>query len=131
MTLDVRSVYLDISKAFDRVWHDGLIFKLKRCDVSGQLLSLLQSVLMDRRQRTALKPGFHIIVMITYSSDPPAIATIEKYPVVLCIYPMVPRFYPMMLESSASRATFGVYKNGGRKHTCNCKRGIHGRDSKI
>ena len=48
-----------------------------------------------------------------YSSDPPAIATIEKYPVVLCIYPMVPRFYPMMLESSASRATFGVYKNGG------------------
>ena len=31
-----------------------------------------------------------------YSSDPPAIATIEKYPVVLCIYPIMPRFYPMM-----------------------------------
>ena len=27
--LDVRSVYLDISKTFDRVWHDGLIYKLK------------------------------------------------------------------------------------------------------
>ena len=26
--LDVRSVYLDISKAFDRVWHDGLIYNL-------------------------------------------------------------------------------------------------------
>ena len=36
--LDVRSVYLDISKAFDRVWHEGLIYKLKRCGVSGQLL---------------------------------------------------------------------------------------------
>ena len=40
--LDVRSVYLDISKAFDRVWHDGLIYKLKRCGVSGQLLSLIK-----------------------------------------------------------------------------------------
>ena len=49
---DVRSVYLDISKAFDRVWHDGLIYKLKRCGVSGELLSLIQSFLKDRKQRT-------------------------------------------------------------------------------
>ena len=52
--LDVRSVYLDISKAFDRVWHDGLIYKLKRCNVSGQLLFLIQSFLKDRKQRTVL-----------------------------------------------------------------------------
>ena len=52
--LDVRSVYLDISKAFDRVWHDGLIYKLKRCGVSGQLLSLIKSFLGDRKQRTVL-----------------------------------------------------------------------------
>ena len=51
---DVRSVYLDISKAFDRVWHDGLIYKLKRCGVSGKLLSLIQSFLKDRKQRTVL-----------------------------------------------------------------------------
>ena len=52
--LDVRSVYLDISKAFDRVWHDGLIYKLMRCGVSGELLSLIQSYLKDRKQRTVL-----------------------------------------------------------------------------
>ena len=26
--LEVRNVFLDISKAFDKVWHDGIIFKL-------------------------------------------------------------------------------------------------------
>ena len=45
--LDVRSVYLDISKAFDRVWHEGLIFKLRRCGVSDKLLLLIQSFLID------------------------------------------------------------------------------------
>ena len=52
--LDVRSVYLDISKAFDRVWHKGLIYKLNRCGVSGKLLLQVQSFLNDRKQRTVL-----------------------------------------------------------------------------
>ena len=53
-TLDVRSVYLDISKAFDRVWHQDLIYKLRQCGVSGKLLMLMQSFLSDRKQRTVL-----------------------------------------------------------------------------
>ena len=32
---EVRAVFLDISKAFDKVWHDGLIFKLKQNGISG------------------------------------------------------------------------------------------------
>ena len=38
---DVRSVFLDISKTFDKVCHDDLIFKLKQNDISGNLLNLL------------------------------------------------------------------------------------------
>ena len=47
-------MYLDVSKSFDRVWHDGLIYKLKRCGVSGEFLSLNRSFLKDRKQRTVL-----------------------------------------------------------------------------
>ena len=38
---EVRSVFLDVSKAFYKVWYEGLIFKLKRNSISGNLLNLL------------------------------------------------------------------------------------------
>ena len=43
--VDVRGVFLDISKAFDEVWHDGLIFELKSYGVDGEPLLLLKSYL--------------------------------------------------------------------------------------
>ena len=52
--LDTRGVFLDISKAFDRVWHDGLVFKLKSYGVAGSFLSLLRHFLSDRFQRVVL-----------------------------------------------------------------------------
>ena len=37
-----------------RVWHDGLLYKLERCGISGQLLSLIKSFLKARKQSTVL-----------------------------------------------------------------------------
>ena len=34
---EVRGVFQDISKAFDKVWYEGLIFKLKENGISGNL----------------------------------------------------------------------------------------------
>ena len=53
-TVDVRGIFLDISKAFDKVWHDGLIFKLKSYDIEGELLLLLKNYLHNREQRVVL-----------------------------------------------------------------------------
>ena len=39
-SFEVRTVFLDISRDFDKVWHDGLNFWLEQNDISGKLLRL-------------------------------------------------------------------------------------------
>ena len=53
-SLEIRAVFLDISKAFDKVWHEGLIFKLKQNGISGSLLTLFENYLCNRKQRVVL-----------------------------------------------------------------------------
>ena len=55
---DVRGVFLDISKAFDKVWHNGLIYKLKQNGVAGNLLDTLINFLKERKQRVILNGQF-------------------------------------------------------------------------
>ena len=54
LTVDVRGVFLDISKAFDKVQHSGLLFKLQAYGVESQLLALLKDYLHNRKQRVVL-----------------------------------------------------------------------------
>ena len=53
-SLEVRGNFLDISKAFDKVWHDGLLYKLESFGISGNLLKLFHSYLNNRQQRVVL-----------------------------------------------------------------------------
>ena len=50
----IRGVFLDISKAFDKVWHEGLVFKLKQIGISGNLLNISEDFLRNRKQRVVL-----------------------------------------------------------------------------
>ena len=50
----VRSVFLDISKAFDKVWHEGVIFILEQNDISGDLLNILIDFASNRKQKVVL-----------------------------------------------------------------------------
>ena len=45
---------LDISKAFNRVWHASLLHKLKSYGISGQIFSLISSFLSNRQLRVVL-----------------------------------------------------------------------------
>ena len=49
-----RVVALDISKAFDRDWHAGLLHKLKSYGISGQIFDLISSFLSNGRLRVVL-----------------------------------------------------------------------------
>ena len=51
LSVDIRGVSLDISKAFGKVWHDGLIFKLQTYGIDDKLLKPVKSYLKDQQQR--------------------------------------------------------------------------------
>ena len=71
-TLETRVVFLDMFKAFDKVWHQGLIFKLKSVEVSDSLLHLIESFLSNR---------FQIVLLNGQTSDwLPVKAGVQKAP---------------------------------------------------
>ena len=53
-SLETRGVFLDISKAFDKVWHDGLLYKLKCYGVEGNFYNILKNYLQSRKQKVVL-----------------------------------------------------------------------------
>ena len=53
-SLEARGVFLDICKAFNKVWHEGLLFKLKQNGISGNLLNAITNFLYQRKQRVVL-----------------------------------------------------------------------------
>ena len=71
---EIRVVFLDISKAFDRVWHKGLLYKLKKWGIGGPLLEWFESYLFGRLQRVLVngqKSTFlKILAGVPQGSDP-------------------------------------------------------------
>ena len=47
---EIRVVFCDISKAFDRVWHVGLLRKLEAAGVTGKLLNWFKNYLLGRKR---------------------------------------------------------------------------------
>ena len=54
--LEIRVIFFDISKAFDKIWHKRLLYKLHKAGIGGKLLSWFSDYLSNRYQRVVL-PG--------------------------------------------------------------------------
>ena len=57
-SLEVGDNFLDISKAFDEVWHDGILYKLESFGISGSSLKLFHSYLNNGQQRVVLNSQY-------------------------------------------------------------------------
>ncbi|KAL4143248.1 hypothetical protein QTP88_005603 [Uroleucon formosanum] len=53
--IQTASVFLDVEKAFDRVWHDGLLYKMSTLKIPQNLIKLTQSFLSNRSFRVRIE----------------------------------------------------------------------------
>ena len=52
---DVHIVFCDVRKAFDRVWHKGLLYKLRKAGIYGTLLAWFENYLKNRYQQVVIR----------------------------------------------------------------------------
>jgi hypothetical protein len=52
--LKSRIIFLDISKAFDQVWHHGLLHKINKIGITGRLYQWTTSYLSNRKQKVLI-----------------------------------------------------------------------------
>ena len=57
------TLVLDIWKAFDRVWHEGLLHKVKSYGISGQIFGLVLSFLSNKRFRVVLDAVLQVSIL--------------------------------------------------------------------
>lgn len=55
------AIFLDVSKAFDTVWHEGLIYKLLNAGISRPLVRLIQSFLVNRKFRAKIQKTYSTV----------------------------------------------------------------------
>nr|CAH0112335.1 unnamed protein product [Daphnia galeata] len=56
-SLNTYTVFLDISKAFDSTWIQGLLYKLSNIGITGNILRWLSNLLRNRTYNVSLKIG--------------------------------------------------------------------------
>ena len=63
--VNTQAIFFDVSKAFDKVWHRGLLHKLEAVGIRGSLLEWFTDYLSDRRQAVVIKGAKSHYVPVT------------------------------------------------------------------
>jgi hypothetical protein len=53
--MSTAAVFLDIEKAFDTIWHPGLLYKLSELEFPTNLIKLISSFLSQRKFRVSVE----------------------------------------------------------------------------
>ena len=61
---EMIAVFLDLSKAFDKVWHAGLLYKLQVMGINGKLFDVITSYLNNRQQYVSLSGASSSLISI-------------------------------------------------------------------
>ena len=60
LSLEVCGIFLNLSKVFDKFWHDGLLYKLKSKGIDDNLFKLIKWLLNNRCQWVVLNGQFSV-----------------------------------------------------------------------
>lgn len=66
---ELKFIFCDVSKAFDKVWHRGLLYKLKKYGICDTILKWFTSYLLERKQRVS-NEGFYSTWLDTSAGVP-------------------------------------------------------------
>jgi len=70
--VNTASIFLDVEKAFDRVWHAGLFYKLSQLNIPTEIVKIIESFLTNRTFITKIEDSFsstrHLIAGVPQGS---------------------------------------------------------------
>ena len=70
--INTASIFLDVEKAFDRVWHAGLLYKLSQLNIPTEIIKIIESFLTDRTFIAKIEDSFsstrHILAGVPQGS---------------------------------------------------------------
>ena len=98
MGLEVREIFLDITKACGNVWHDALILKLRQNNICGKISNILQDFISHRKQGAVLNDP--ISSWADIHVDEPQGFIFE--PLLFLIY-SISIIYPMILKVNTNK----------------------------